>query len=58
MQAWLEYGDGKSDKALRTVREVERIAGFSVYYYLHSGLMLEMAGRDNPLIPASSGTPC
>ena len=45
LQAWLEYGDGKRDNALRTVRDVERVTGFSVYYHLHSGLMLEMAGR-------------
>ncbi|MDH3234330.1 MAG: tetratricopeptide repeat protein, partial [Alphaproteobacteria bacterium] len=45
MQAWLEYGAGNRDKALRTVREVEQVTGFANYYYLHSGLMLEMAGR-------------
>lgn len=45
MQAWLEYGAGNRDKALRTVREVEKVTGFANYYYLHSGLMLEMAGR-------------
>ncbi|HUT51274.1 MAG TPA: tetratricopeptide repeat protein [Alphaproteobacteria bacterium] len=45
MQAWLEYGAGNRDKALRTLREVEKVAGFANYYYLHSGLMLEMAGR-------------
>lgn len=45
MQAWLEYGAGDRDKALRTVREVEQVKGFANYYYLHSGLMLEIAGR-------------
>jgi tetratricopeptide (TPR) repeat protein len=45
MKGWLEYGAGQRDKALRTVRAVEQVNGFENYYYLHSGLMLEMAGR-------------
>jgi tetratricopeptide (TPR) repeat protein len=45
MQAWLEFGAGDRDKALRTVREVEQVKGFANYFYLHSGLMLELSGR-------------
>jgi tetratricopeptide (TPR) repeat protein len=45
MQAWLEYGAGQRDKALRTVRAVEQVTGFDNFYFLHSGLMLELAGR-------------
>lgn len=47
MQAWLEYGAGNRDQALRTVRAVEQVSGFANFYYLHSGLMLELAGQRN-----------
>jgi tetratricopeptide (TPR) repeat protein len=45
LEAWLEYGAGNRDKALRTMRAVEQVNGFANFYFLHSGLMLELMGR-------------
>lgn len=44
-RAWLSVAQGKTDAALQTLAPLEKEAGFAALYHLHSGLILDLAGR-------------
>lgn len=47
-RAWLAVAQGRTDDALQALAPLEKEAGFSALYHLHSGLILDLAGRSGP----------
>lgn len=45
-RAWLAVARGRTDDALQALVPLEKEAGFSALYHLHSGLILDLAGRN------------
>lgn len=45
LRGWYEYASGDRAGGLKALEPLTKLEGYSNFYYLHSGLMLEMMGR-------------
>ncbi len=45
LRAWAQYGAGRTDEALATLRPLGEVNGFALMEGLHSGLIADLAGR-------------